>query len=79
MMEKPRFSMTELNLNNIHQQGTTEDNTRKISTKRETTPRKTQEINLLTTNPTEENHTNIIPPLATGTNKHLVFQPEFLM
>jgi len=27
--------------------------------------KKNQEINILTTNPKEENHTNIIPPLTT--------------
>ena len=35
------------------------------NTRRETIPKKKQESNLLTTNPKEEIHTNIIPPLTT--------------
>jgi hypothetical protein len=40
---------------------------------RETTPNKKQGINLFTTNPKEDSHTNIIPPLTTkitGSNNH---------
>jgi hypothetical protein len=43
-----------------------------FNTRRETTPYKKQESNL-STNPKEESHTNIIPPLTTkitGTNNH---------
>jgi len=36
-----------------------------LNTRRETTPYKKQESNLLTTSPKEESHTNIIPPLTT--------------
>ena len=42
-------------------------------TRRETAPKKKQEINLFTTNPQDEKNTNIIPPLTTkitGTNYH---------
>ena len=35
------------------------------TTRRETTLYKKQESNLLSTNPKEDNHTNIIPPLTT--------------
>jgi hypothetical protein len=43
------------------------------TTRRENISKKKQEINLLTTNPKEHSHTNIIPPLATkitGSNSH---------
>jgi len=43
------------------------------NTRRETTPQKKQESNLLATNPKEERDTNIIPPLTTkitGNNNH---------
>jgi hypothetical protein len=75
-MEKPRYSMTKPNLNNIFlliqpYRGYW----KKISnTRRVTTPKKIQEIKHFTTNPKEENHTHIIPPPATkitGTNNHL--------
>jgi len=42
------------------------------STRRETTPKKKLEINLLTVNSKEENHTKIIPHLTrkiTGSNR----------
>jgi hypothetical protein len=35
------------------------------NTRRETTPQKKQESNLPSTNPKEDSHTNIIPPLRT--------------
>jgi hypothetical protein len=41
--------------------------------RRQTTPKKKQECNLLSTNPNEDSHTNIIPPLTTkiiGGNNH---------
>jgi hypothetical protein len=43
------------------------------NTRRETTPAKKQEIDLLTINPIQESHTNIISPLTTkirGSNTH---------
>jgi hypothetical protein len=33
------------------------------NTRRETTPKKKQESNLLSINPKEDSHTNIIPPI----------------
>jgi hypothetical protein len=41
---------------------------------RETTPWKKQESNLFSTNPKEDSHTHIIPPLTTkiiGSNNHI--------
>ena len=45
----------------------------KSNARRETTLKENQESNHLATNPKEENHTNIIPPLTTkitGSNNH---------
>jgi len=39
------------------------------NTRKETTPHKKQEINPLATNPKEESHTNIIPPLPKNNNR----------
>ena len=66
--------MTKLNLNNIFQKSRPNmEYKKKFKTRRETTAKKKQEINLLTTNPKEENHISIIPPLTTkitGSNNH---------
>ena len=41
------------------------------NTRRETTPQKKQESNLLSTSPIEDNHINIkITPIITGSNNH---------
>jgi hypothetical protein len=56
-MDEPRFSTTKQNLNTL----STKENS---SSRRETTPKKKQSINLLTTNSKGEYVTNIIPPLT---------------
>ena len=44
-------------------------------TRRETTPKKKQEINLITTNPKEERNTSISPPLTKNNRK----QPSLVL
>jgi hypothetical protein len=59
-MKKPRYSTTKLNLNTIFLliQTYRGKEKKKSNTRRETTPKKTQEIKHLTTNLKEENHTH---------------------
>jgi hypothetical protein len=66
-VEKPRYSMTIPNLNNVFllaqpykEYGKSNSNTRTV-----TTSKKTQEINHLTANPKEANHKKKIPPQTT--------------
>ena len=54
-----------MNTLSLHKSSPTQDNRRKTPTKRgKLYPRKKQESNL-STNPKEDSHTNIIPPLTT--------------
>jgi hypothetical protein len=75
-MEKPRYAMTKLNLNNIflliHHYRRYWNKI--FNTRRGTALKKTQKIKHFITKPKEENHTHIIPPPATkitGTSNHL--------
>jgi hypothetical protein len=48
------------------------------NTRKETIPKKRPESNVLSTNPKEDSHTNIIPPLTTkitGSNNHYSIIP----
>jgi hypothetical protein len=68
-MEKPRHSMTKQNLNNIFPpiqtyRGKQKENS---NTRNENTPKRKQEINLLPTNPKDENH---LKHSSTSNNKN---------